>query len=688
MTRFRAKGPVWLAIIGLLLVEASAHGNEIHVSPVGSDANIGTPTAPFATLTRARDAVRAMKLGSGLPVGGVAVRIHGGSYPIAESFTLTAEDSGTADRPIVYCAVQGEDVRLIGGRIITSNAFKPVTDPAAVDRIEPNARPHVLYANLKELGIRNCGEFPDAFEEAPPVAELFFDDQRMTLARWPNDEWTNIARVIESGPAVWRSYTSDRPGTFAYEGDRPSRWLRAPAVWFHGYWCFDWASETIRAKSIDTKKKEITLAKPAHYGIGSGNPPSRRFYALNLLEELDRPGEYYIDREAGILYFWPTRPIANGRAVVSALAGPVVKIDGASFITLQGVAVETCVGNGIELNGGRQVRIAACRVRNTGQDGIVIKGGEKHTVVACDIYDTGMGGVLVSGGDRTTLAPSNHEVVNNHIYRVGRRQRTHAYNIHVGGVGVHIAHNLLHDAPHQSIGLNGNDHLIEYNDVHHTGMECDDCGAFYMGRNPSERGTLIRFNFWHDISSARPHGSCAIYFDDGSGGQTVFGNVFYKAAGGGFGAVFSHGGHDNIAENNIFVKCKKALGSVPWDFNRWNDCASGITGVDIAKPPYIDRYPELKRFAEPNGGLRRNCAKQNVAFQCGSFLDGNWDATNNFVTDTDPGFEDVAHLDFRLKKDSPVFQRLPGFKDIPFARIGLYRDELRPSPASGADARH
>jgi hypothetical protein len=83
---------------------------------------------------------------------------------------------------------------------------------------------------------------------------------------------------------------------------------------------------------------------------------------------------------------------------------------------------------------------------------------------------------------------------------------------------VRLAHNLLHDSPHQSISLGGNDHVIELNEVHHISMDSDDCGAFYMGRNPSERGSIIRHNFWHHIGSTFSHGSCAVYFDDGSGG--------------------------------------------------------------------------------------------------------------------------------------------------------------------------
>ena len=72
--------------------------------------------------------------------------------------------------------------------------------------------------------------------------------------------------------------------------------------------------------------------------------------------------------------------------------------------------------------------------------------------------------------------------------------------------------------------------MFELNNIHHIGMASDDCGAFYMGRNPSDRGTVIRHNYWHEIGSSMTHGSCAIYFDDGDGGQTVHGNVFFKAS--------------------------------------------------------------------------------------------------------------------------------------------------------------
>jgi hypothetical protein len=693
-------------LTAIVTVNSAVLAVDLHVASTGSDTNPGTQGAPFATLTRARNAIREMRKGGGLPDGGVTVWIHRGTYYLNDSFTLTAEDGGSPDRPIVYRAVQGQEVRFVGGRELPATSFKPVgavsdlegsrsrsgsgTPPtatqAALDRIPAEARSHVLCIDLKALGISDYGEFPVAFQSPPSIPELFYNDQRMTLARWPNAGWATIARVIESGPAPWRNHSSDKAGTFEYEGDRPSRWAKAPAVWLEGYWCFDWRSETIKVKQIDAERRRITHGAQHSYGIGSGNPAPRRYYAVNLLEELDSPGEYIIDRQRGVLYFWPPRPVEGARVVLSTLKSPLIQLKDAGHVTFRDLIFEACEGTCVHVGGGREVRLLGCTVRNAGHDGIRIEGGQRHQVIACDIHDTGTIGLQISGGDRKTLTPCGHEAINNHIYRPSRRQRTYAGHIHIGGVGVQVAHNLMHDAPHMAIGLSGNDHAIEFNEVHHVGMECDDCGAFYMGRNPSERGTVLRYNFWHDVGSTLAHGSCAIYFDDGSGGQTVLGNVFYHAAGGNFGAVFVHGGHDNTVSNNIFVECKRAIGHVPWNDGLWTQWVKDslwqerlLKEVDITRPPYIDRYPELKEFTtNPTGRTRLNHASRNVAFRCNDFIKGNWEQKDNLITDADPGFINAGVMDFRLRDDSVVLQKVPGFEKIPFDRIGLYRDEFRP----------
>jgi hypothetical protein len=672
------------AVLGFLFTGV-AFAAEFHVDLMGRDTNIGSKEAPFATLTAARDAVRAMKQSDGLPEGGVTVWIHGGEYRLpSEGFVLTKEDSGTADQPILYRAAPEEEVRLIGGVSLPAEAFRSIGDASDLERLEPAARDHTLCADLKVLGVTEYGEFPDQFVLPPVVPELFFDGERMPLAEWPNEGWAHVASVVESGPAPWRKHESDRLGVFEYEGDRPNRWNVEAGVWLQGYWCFDWSSETIRVKSIDTKNSQITLLKQHHYGIGSGNPAPRRFRAVNLLEELDRPGEYFLDRNTGRLYFWPPKPLEGSEVFLSTLRTPLVSMTDASFVAIEGCVLEAGCHQGVSITGGRENRIAGCVIRNMGHEGIAIESGEKHRVISCDLYDLGTSGIILGGGDRKTLTPCGHEALNNHIHHVSSRRRTHAYPIHMSGVGIHIANNLIHDIPHQAIGLSGNDHLIEFNEIHHSGLESDDCGAFYMGRNPSDRGNIIRHNFWHDTGSEFSHGSCAVYFDDGTGGQTVFGNVFYRAAGGNFGAVFVHGGHDNLVDNNLFIECKRAVGHAPWNDDSWNEWLTGdlwrnrlLEEVDITRAPFIDRYPDLEGFLAPGKKARVNRTSRNVAVKCESFAKGEWVTGNDWITEKDPGFVDLAGMDFGLTENSPVFTLIPDFERIPFDRIGLYKDEYR-----------
>lgn len=654
-----------------------AYAETFYVSPNGNDANSGAEDAPFATVQGARDSVRASLQRPNRAPGSIEVIIQPGRYFVGETWSLTAPDSGSVESQIAYRA-DAPGVALVGGRQLPSDAFVPLTDAATLTRLVPEARDAIRIFNLRDAGITELGAFPNRFENAPPLPELFFNGERMTLARWPNDDWATIASIVESGPAPWRNHASDKLGVFEYSGDRPERWGSAPEVWLHGYWCFDWSAETIKVGAIDVDNHRITLSEQHHYGLGSGNPAPRRYYATNLLEELDQPGEYFIDRAGGQLFFWPPGDMSGADIVLSTLTGPVIALDSVSHIRLEGLTVETCVGTGIDVKGGEGVAIQSCTVRNTGQDGIVITGGAHHTVAGCDIHDTGTAGLRVSGGDRKTLTPCNHVVDDNHIWRISRRQRTHAYNIHMDGVGIQVTHNLLHDAPHQAIGLGGNDHLIEFNEIHHSGMETDDSGAFYMGRNPSMRGTIIRHNYWHHIGSALTHGSCAIYFDDGSGGQTVIGNVFYKAAGGNFGAVFVHGGHDNDVINNIFVDCKRAIGAAPWDDDRWWDYVAAplwqqvlLQDVDITQPPYTTKYPDLVGFMERNDRARLNRAARNLVVQCDDFINGNWDEHDNYVTADDPGFVGMAHQNFALRENAEVYSSLPAFEPIPFAEMGL-----------------
>jgi hypothetical protein len=665
---------MFFATCGLAEVEK----NCVYVSPVGNDSWSGrfaAPAAqhkdgPFRSLRKAREAIRLLKRDGRLPDRGLTVHLRGGVYPLAETFELTAEDSGTEGSPIVYQAYEAEEVRLVGGKEIVG--FSAVDDQVDVRGIDPAHRNKILRIDLKNAGITDYGQLkPRGFGRPmhPAGLELFFQDRPMELARWPNTGWVKIAATPGGKDA----------GKFQYEGDRPKRWGGVEEVWLHGYWTYDWADTYERVKSIDTQAREITTYEPhGAYGYTKG----KRYYALNILAELDAPGEWWLNRDSGILYFWPPAPLSEGRALVSILEQPMVSMRGVSHIKLQGLTLECTRGTAVRIVGGSSNIVSRCRFRNIGNVAVDISGGTDNGVQGCEIHETGDGGIILSGGDRKTLAAAGNYAYNNHIHHYSRWVRTYRPAIRVSGVGNRIAHNLIHHGPHTAVLFGGNDHLLEFNEVHDVCYETGDVGAFYTGRDWTTRGTVIRYNYFHDISGPYTHGAMAVYLDDAASGTTIFGNIFHKAS----RAAFIGGGRDNLVENNIFVQCHPAVHidarGLGWAKKHiakgggWH-MYEKLKAVNYREPPYSTRYPKLVTIllddpAVPKG----NVVRRNVC-SGGRWLDLQGVDRNivtiedNLIAD-DPGFVDHANTDFRLRSSSPAYSI--GFKQIPTERIGLTGD--------------
>ncbi|MBM4017753.1 MAG: hypothetical protein FJ288_05400 [Planctomycetes bacterium] len=642
-----------------------------YVAPGGNDQAPGTKDAPFATLERARDRLREMKKAGGLPDGGVTVFLRGGTHERREALVISEADGGTEKSPVAYRGEPGQEVRLSGGRTVTG--FRPVTDAAALARLPEESRGKVLAADLRAQGIADFGSLSQrGFGQPvrPAHMELFYNDKPMTLARWPNDGYARIADLPEGA----------RSRRFAYSGDRPARWAAEADAWLYGYWYHDWADTYIRLESIDAAKRIITMASEHNYGLRKNN----RWMALNILAELDAPGEYYVDRQAGVLYFWPPSPPGQGRAVVSA-AEQLINVDRADYVTFRGLVLEACRGPAVRINGGSHNQVVGCTIRNVGNQAALISGSD-NAVVGCDICDTGDGGVLLSGGDRRTLAPARLLAENNHIYNFSRWSRTYRPAVGVSGCGNLVRHNLLHHGPHSAVQLGGNDHLLEFNEIHSVCADTGDVGAFYTGRDWTARGTVIRHNFFHHVAGPGMLGAMGVYLDDQASGFTIFGNVFWRVT----RAAFIGGGCDNTVENNIFVDCAPAVHidarGLGWQ-KKATDDPRGELRTRLAAVPYQGelwsrRYPPLVNILSDDPGTpKRNRVVRNIC------VGGKWEDVDaktrqfqvvegNFL-DADPQFVDAAKGDFRLRPASPA--TAAGFKPIPVEKAGLYRDERRAS---------
>ena len=498
---------------------------EYYVAPDGDDGNSGERAMPFRTFGRAQRQIRELSELGELPKGGVCVFVRAGTYYLPDGWVLDAKDSGREDAPVAWRGYPGETVRLSGGRRLPTEAFREVRDAAVLSRLAEAARANVKCLDLAELGVAGLAELPVQFRGASKAMELFCDDVPMQLARWPNDGWVTIKEVVDRGSREER-----RPGTFVYSEDRPATWDVDRGVWLQGYWCHDWYDETIRVGAIDLAAKRITLAAAHSYGIGashSWNKVPRRYYALNVLEELDAPGEWYLDAKGAKLYLWPPAPLTAASSVVlSTATEPVLALRDAAFVTVRGFTVEAGRGDGIVVAKGRDNVVAGCTVRNTGGKGVAVT-GERNGVVGCDIYRTGTSGITLGGGDRPSLTPAGNFAENNHIHDFARLQRTYAAAVHLGGVGNRAAHNLIHDCPHAGILYGGNNQTIEYNEIFSTCLETGDVGALYTGRDWGSMGNVIRHNFIHNVGGVRGW-SMGVYLDDCDNGDTIHGNIFYK----------------------------------------------------------------------------------------------------------------------------------------------------------------
>lgn len=679
-----------------MLAGRASVGEEYWVSTTGNDADVGTKEKPFGTLARARNAVRKAKE-SGLPQGGVTVWLRGGVYRMDKTFELDAQDSGTAGAPVVYRSAPGEEVRLVGGRQVPSSAFKPATDREVLKRLGPSADGKVLQVNLKAVGIADYGKLTrrGGIERntLPAALELFFNDRPMPLARWPNQGWTRIAAVPD-GPKGER---------FTYQGDRPRRWRKTEDIWVHGYMNRNWCDTYERVAALDPQSREVVTAEPHDY---RGYKAGQRFLFLNVLEELDEPGEWYLDRATGTLYFWPLEPIEGGRVFVSLLETPLVVLHGCEHVTLRGLILECSRGSGVEIVGGYHNLVAGCTLRNIGTVAVAIGGvvpdlerrtyndttftgnaGTDNGVVSCEIHDTGEYGIILGGGNRKTLEPGRNFALNNDIHHFGRWVRTYRPAVFLYGVGNRVAHNRIHDAPHTAVLFWGNDHVLELNEVFRVCTETGDAGAFYIGRDWSQRGHVIRYNYFHDLGAAL-HGESgfnavmAVYLDDMACGTTVFGNIMCRIN----HAILMGGGRDNIVENNIFVDCPLAISLDDRGFYGSKDTLfARLRAVNHDRPPYSTRYPALARILDGNPELPvGNVIARNISVRSDflSLSGGRMPeeiqklvtVKDNF-TEGDPGLVAPEKGDFRLKKDSPALKL--GFRSIPFDQIGPSRDEYR-----------
>lgn len=614
----------------LLQVHAQqARKAELYVSPTGNAGNAGTMEKPFQTLDQAWAAAQTMQGASN-----ITIYVRGGHYPVSKSlvFSQTGND---AEKHILFTAYNNEKVLLTGGVKLGNDKFHPVSDAKILGRLPSSAKSKVQEIDLTQSGITDFGkEQPHGYKTVHPATlELFYNDKPLPLARYPNEGLMPVGRVLDPGSTPRKGEKPDRGAKFILPDPHISKWGKADDAWVYGYFSYGYSDDYIKIDTIDPSGKTIRLKWPSLYSVFSSEDVSndmlktaqriRGYYVYNLPEELDAPGEWYLDRSSGKLFFWPPdNNMATADIEVSTLEDPIVVLAGTTNVWFKGISFENSRGMGMLLLNTTGTIIDHCTFDDLGTVAISTgdqisdhrinypgpKGYNRNLLVeSCTISNTGAGGILLDGGDRKDLTPGNNTVDNCDIYNYSRIIRTYAPAVTLNGVGNKVTHCDIHDAPDQAILFDGNDQTIAYNHIYNVATYMSDAGAVYTGRDIGAAGNSISNNYFENILSSVDASTCAIYLDDGASGTEVDDNIFNKAGTPGkydFGAIHINGGSDNTFRNNEFVDCHRAFSNAVWKDQQWRsfvgDPGNAQTyrpGVNLRSAAYA-KYNHLSRLTD------------------------------------------------------------------------------------------
>ncbi|MDF2684986.1 MAG: putative pectin lyase, partial [Clostridia bacterium] len=502
------------------------------------------------------------------------------------------------------------NVRLIGGKKLYNITY--VKDQETYFRFDETVRNKVLQCNLNENGIENTGEFISrGFSRSvvPSHSEIFIDTKPLNISQFPKKgKFLNIMGFNSGEVNEWGENNGKLEDGFFYDEKRPSQWINNENLWVHGYWSYDWANSYENVDKIDTEKMFIKTKSPyGNYQFRKG----QRFYFLNILEEVNCPGDYFIDKTTNILYFIPYEESFN-EVIISLMKDPIFIIENNNNVILEGLTIEAVCGHCVMIKDSSDIKIHNCHLRNAGNYGLFIRNSKNIEISCCTIHDNGDGGIDAIGGNRLTLEPANILIYNNHIYNIAKWSRCYQTAANISGVGMTVKNNLIHDCPHTAVLYWGNDMIIENNEIYNVVMETGDAGGIYTGRNYTFRGNEVCGNYIHHLGGVGM-GTMGIYNDDCVSGTVMKNNFFFEVN----RAAFLGGGRDFIVKNNVFVNCypsieidgRGANNNKVWrnmvvnlmkerfyhitDLINENTYDQKVTEVSGNKSPYIEKYPEL-----------------------------------------------------------------------------------------------
>lgn len=572
--------------------------------------------SPGDDVLAVRDEIRAARVDGRVAKDESVTIVFGpGDYVIPKTVELDGRDSGGDRAPVVWRAQKPGTVRLLGGRLIPRTAFRP-TDDRTGARLDPAVRGKVLVADAAPYLVCEPQVWPDHPKGVMPGVWLYHNGRSQTVARWPNRDaadggWYGFSNVLEN--CGWK-LDKERPAVFEFPGNRPERWRFDEGVWVTGYLIVDWDCDTVRIASYDRATRGARLAAATNYGVGKPSWPffRRRIFVQNLLEELDQEGEWYLDRKARMLYWWPASGDSGGEVALAQALTPYFRIKDSKNIVVENIDFAYSHGDtAIVIESCERCIVRKCSFFCHGGK-VAAVSGRRNRITHCTMKNLGGTAVTLDGGSVKDLLPANNVVEHCRIENISMYKRTASPGIVLSGCGNAVRDSALLHSPDKAMQYSGNEHLIADNEFGFVTQEAGDTGCIYSGYHPQWLGTIIFGNYFHDL--ARTPVECdsrsAVYFDDCDWGDDVIGNTFRHA---GRSVVIGGGKLHNICNNlvsesycGLHIDARgnlwraKKNGSFYWNKEGRPFCRYRFAedGLDPELPPYSVVYPDLREAME------------------------------------------------------------------------------------------
>ncbi|HXT41469.1 MAG TPA: hypothetical protein VN887_15795 [Candidatus Angelobacter sp.] len=671
---------------GLRAVAATSFENpgvaDFYVSARGNDAWSGTSSkpagndGPFATITRARDAVRSLRKTHKEPRT-VRVVLRSGTYFLDSTLEFGPEDSGAEKAPVVYAAAEGENVVVSGGWRLPVGHWDEVNGRKAW-------KVNIPQVKAGRLNFR----------------QLFVNGERRSRTRLPKKGEYRI----ESLPGYTGDFLRSPTKQFVYApGDIVPEWRNLRDVDVIGI--TRWLDNRLPIESVNAQTRTVTLDRPSLFALVEMSGRPSVYWVENVFEALDTPGQWYLERPSGVLFYLPLpgEEMAPAELIAPRLQQVLRVVGGADApvhdLRFEGITFShtewqppagyaSSLQAGIEVPGAllfdhaERCAVTGGGIEHVGNYGIEVDVGCADIEIARNrITDIGAGGIRIGhffswetdGSGRLTQRGLQRKAAmpkGPHSQRitVADNMIAHGGRLTAAGVGVfvgdngenRIVHNHIFDFFYSGISIGSvqdfgssqaRGNIVEYNHVHDIGQGVlSDLAGIYACSTP---GSRIACNVVHDVTR-REYGGWGIYPDEGSHDLSILKNLVYRCQD---GALFAHHDRDITVENNIFA------------FNRGAQVErGGIGGFELGCRRNLICFTEGKAVGDYGSAhcgpdvcvfdrnLYWNASAKPVLFGNKNYSE--WQATgqdkNSLVAD--PRFVDPTRGDFTLRPGSPAAQ--------------------------------